>query len=631
MQNYVGQQIDRYRITERLGTGGMAVVYKAYDTRLERDVALKLIRTEAIPPEQYERLMKRFEREAKAQARFDHKHIVHVYDYGEVQGSPYLVMSYVPGGTLKEKTGQPVDYRQAIQWLLPVADALAYAHEFGVIHRDIKPSNILFDAKEQPILTDFGIAKVLETDEATLTGTGLGVGTPEYMAPEQWQGKASPATDQYALGVVLYELITGQKPYSAETPAAVAILQATEQLPRPKELVSGIPEIVENVLYKSLTRNAQDRYEDMLAFKQALVGLLMVAETNYKDEVLISDQQTYKKLKSPSTINNIGETFDILGQSSANENDKHNKMEKPKRVYLPKWLVLPGAILLVLILFMGALSVLRLENWPIRLNRHHSMISPTSEETKTVVPVDINIAEQVFATTPNLLTSTEEVTVTIAPTLTTPTIDVTIANTPTPFSAFVDSIYDDFNNLNFDGDFNRYLWRCWEGNYKLVRQQNGILKIEGVVRTSLIAIEHTDVTIDEPFFYEAFILIGEDTGFGDATIKLHVDLADDDYWTTQFGILVPNIIYSHAGVKETDYNSYEKETRVNPEIWYHYRIEVNPLTRKVDYYLNGELFGSANIPVEQDGRYSFVFGIGAEPSNKPVTAYFDDVNFGPIQ
>jgi serine/threonine-protein kinase len=148
LQNYVGQHIDRYRIIAQQGMGGMAVVYKAYDTRLERDVALKLIRTEAIPAEQHERLLKRFEREAKAQARFSHPNIVSVHDYGEVNGAPYLVMAYIPGGTLKARTGQPIPYHQALRWLIPVADGLSYAHELGVIHRDIKPSNILFDAKD---------------------------------------------------------------------------------------------------------------------------------------------------------------------------------------------------------------------------------------------------------------------------------------------------------------------------------------------------------------------------------------------------------------------------------------------------------------------------------------------------
>lgn len=124
MQNFVGQQIDRYRIIERLGMGGMAVVYKAYDTRLEREVAIKIIRTDEIPESQHERLMQRFEREAKAQARFSHPNIVPVHDYGEVNESPYLVMEYIRGGTLKERIHGPVDWRQAIYWLLPVADAL---------------------------------------------------------------------------------------------------------------------------------------------------------------------------------------------------------------------------------------------------------------------------------------------------------------------------------------------------------------------------------------------------------------------------------------------------------------------------------------------------------------------------
>ena len=270
MQNYVGQQIDRYRVTERLGMGGMAVVYKAYDTRLERDVAIKIIRTDEIPLSQHERLLKRFEREAKSQARFTHRNIVPIYDYGDVGGAPYLVMSYIPGGTLKLRTGQPVPYPQALGWLIPIADALHYAHQRGVIHRDIKPSNILFDSEDQPVLTDFGIAKLLETDEATLTGTGLGVGTPEYMAPEQWQGKATPATDQYALGVVLYELITGQKPYTADTPAAIILMQATEPLRSPRTLAPSMPEALEKLLYKALARDPQDRYEDMLALRKAL-------------------------------------------------------------------------------------------------------------------------------------------------------------------------------------------------------------------------------------------------------------------------------------------------------------------------------------------------------------------------
>jgi len=133
MQEYIGKQIDRYHVIERQGMGGMAVVYHAYDTRLERDVALKLIRTENIPQSQQEQLLKRFEREAKAQAKFSHPHIVPIHDYGEVDGIPYLVMDYVRGGTLKQLTGQPMAYRQALRLVLPIADALRYAHARGMI------------------------------------------------------------------------------------------------------------------------------------------------------------------------------------------------------------------------------------------------------------------------------------------------------------------------------------------------------------------------------------------------------------------------------------------------------------------------------------------------------------------
>ncbi|MBG0785468.1 MAG: phosphate/phosphite/phosphonate ABC transporter substrate-binding protein [Anaerolineaceae bacterium] len=322
MQNYVGQQIDHYRIIERLGMGGMAVVYKAFDTRLERDVALKLIRVDEIPPSQHDRLMKRFEREAKAMAKFSHPNIVPVHDYGEVDGSPYLVMEYIPGGTLKERIAKPIPWEQAVRWLTPVADALRYAHAQKVIHRDVKPSNILFDSEGRPLLTDFGIAKVLETDEATLTGTGLGVGTPEYMAPEQWRGIASEATDQYALGVVFYELLTGNKPYTADTPAAVAILQATEPLIQPSKLVGGIPEELEKVLYKALARDPQDRYEDMGLFQEALAKLLSYfLQNNEKAELQDNLLHEEDSVSVGSEIDDI--TFDEVDLTpSGNENDK---------------------------------------------------------------------------------------------------------------------------------------------------------------------------------------------------------------------------------------------------------------------------------------------------------------------
>jgi hypothetical protein len=162
-------------------------------------------------------------------------------------------------------------YQQAARLLAPIADALQYAHSHNVVHRDVKPSNILITESGQPMLTDFGIAKILDLEGGqTLTGTGVGIGTPEYMAPEQWTGSITPAVDIYSLGVVFYELVTGHKPYTADTPAAVLLNQATEPLPRPSSFIPGLPEQVEQVIYKALAKKPKDRYPLMQEFETAL-------------------------------------------------------------------------------------------------------------------------------------------------------------------------------------------------------------------------------------------------------------------------------------------------------------------------------------------------------------------------
>ena len=289
MSNLIGQSLGRYHILEQLGEGGMAIVYKAYDTRLERDVAVKVIRTEKLTIETMGKTLKRFEREAKALAKLTHPNIVPITDYGEHDGKPYLVMPYLPGGTLKQKLGKPIPWEDAVRLLIPIARALHYAHQQGIIHRDIKPSNILITQSGEPMLTDFGIAKILlDTEEtADLTGTGMGVGTPEYMSPEQFQGKGVDArTDVYSLGVVLYEMITGRKPYQADTPAAVLIKQVTEALPRPKSFVPDLPDAMEKMLLKALAKNKEDRFQDVAAFGDGLENLLMGTSKSRKSTAM---------------------------------------------------------------------------------------------------------------------------------------------------------------------------------------------------------------------------------------------------------------------------------------------------------------------------------------------------------
>jgi len=271
MTDLTGQYMGRYHIIEPLGEGGMATVYKAYDTHLERDVAIKVIRTDQFSPASLKHVLQRFEREAKSLAQLSHPNIVKIHDYGEFQGSPFLVMEYLPGGTLRRRVGRPMPWRNATRLLLPIARGLAYAHSHNIIHRDIKPSNILMTESGEPMLSDFGVAKILEGEDGqTLTATGVGIGTPGYMAPEQWSGNTSPQSDIYSLGMVFYELITGRKPYTADTPAAILIKQVNEPLPHPSQFVPGLPEIVEKVLFKALARKPEDRFSDMDAFAKAL-------------------------------------------------------------------------------------------------------------------------------------------------------------------------------------------------------------------------------------------------------------------------------------------------------------------------------------------------------------------------
>ena len=399
MQDYIGKQIDRYRVTARLGMGGMAAVYKAYDTRLDRDIALKLIRTRDIPESQHNQMMKRFEREAKAQARFSHPNIVPVHDYGEVDGFPYLVMEYLTGGALKDRITGSIEYQQALRWLIPIADALAYAHERGVVHRDVKPGNILFDETDRPMLTDFGIAKVLMTDQATLTGTGLGIGTPEYMAPEQWQGKASEATDQYALAVVLYELITGSRPFTADTPAAVVILQATEPLQPPRKFAPNIPESLEKLIYKTLSRDPEDRYESMTAFKQALSDLLIERDAPGSEQTIVYDQQTIlhpiddatELFNEDQMLPGIQPEQPQEGTPSTEQVDTTQKAIPKKR--LPAWAKWVGLAVLLLCLLGAGIGIVVSQSPALRGSGLAGMLgmmpAQTSTPTETSTPTQI--------------------------------------------------------------------------------------------------------------------------------------------------------------------------------------------------------------------------------------------------
>lgn len=280
MEIKVGQFIGKYRIVEPLGQGGMATVYKGFDTQLERDVAIKLIRLEQFGPAIVDKMRLRFEREAKTLAKLTHPNIVNIIDYGEFEGIPYLVMPYLQGGTLKQVLGKPMPLGTAAAMLSPIADALAYAHQKSIVHRDVKPANIMFTETGQPMLTDFGIVRLLENEDGvTLTATGMGIGTPEYMSPEQGLGhEVDGRTDIYSLGTVLYELITGQKPYTANTPMEIVLKQSTIPLKKPSLVVPALGEAADRILLKAMAKEPEDRYASMKDFKAVLEKIKQIDE-----------------------------------------------------------------------------------------------------------------------------------------------------------------------------------------------------------------------------------------------------------------------------------------------------------------------------------------------------------------
>lgn len=270
----IGRTLGSYRIVEQIGMGGMATVYKAYDPNTERFVAIK-----TLPPmySQDPTFQERFRREAKAIAQLEHLHILPIFAYGEEERIAYMVMRYMDTGTLGDMIRhKPMALNETHRLISQLAEALDYAHSHGIIHRDVKPSNVLIDQHRNAYLTDFGIAKMVE-GALDLTGSSI-IGTPQYMSPEQCRGERelSPASDQYSLGVILYEMVTGRTPFQAETPMAIIHKHMMgEHLPLPHTLRPDLPEAAENVILKALSKAPTDRYATCTALAKAFGDALI--------------------------------------------------------------------------------------------------------------------------------------------------------------------------------------------------------------------------------------------------------------------------------------------------------------------------------------------------------------------
>ncbi len=307
----IGQTIGKYRIMERLGRGGMAEVYKGYDENLERFVAIKVMHPFLASEGDF---VGRFRREAKAMAALNHANIIKVYDFDAAGDRSYIVMEYLSQGSLKEKLeeaarrGEHISLGEAVQIILQIANALAYAHSRGMIHRDIKPPNIMFNDYGSAILTDFGIAKVVSGP--TFTQTGAMIGSPAYMSPEQGLGKpGDERSDIYSLGVLSFQLVTGQLPYAADTPLAVVLKHVNAPVPDPSTLNPIIPEGVRAVITRAMAKDPDERYASAKALADDLRGVIRGGDAALFRELpaeLFKDQPTPLPLSGVTPLGMTG-------------------------------------------------------------------------------------------------------------------------------------------------------------------------------------------------------------------------------------------------------------------------------------------------------------------------------------
>jgi serine/threonine protein kinase len=406
VEDLTGRQFGPYQIVAPLGEGGMAAVYKAYHPAVERYVALKVLPRHMSSSDEF---VARFKREARLLAQLQHPHILPVFDYGESDGYPYIVMPFIISGTLADiLRKQRLSLSEVCRVIIQIGDALSYAHGRGMIHRDIKPSNVLIDERGNCLLTDFGLARMVEAAEK-LTSSGSIMGTPAYMSPEQGRGSnIDHRSDLYSLGVILYEMITGRVPYTAETPVAVVFKHIQDPLPSARKLNPNLSEALELVLLKSLAKNSDDRYQNADEFVHAVQRV--IPESAAADKTL---SQKLDPIRSTSEETRVAERQPIfefqaipVQADAPREEQLTAKVQSARRFPIRAFAGI-GAIVLAVVVSVIAMSMLNRPGTPVA--------DPTVAITNTSVPISSSTSLPA-----SLPTSTVQVEIPVGQTFTDP-------------------------------------------------------------------------------------------------------------------------------------------------------------------------------------------------------------------
>jgi serine/threonine protein kinase/Flp pilus assembly protein TadD len=341
-----GENVGPYRIIEQLGQGGMATVFKAYHPALDRYVALKVLHPAFSEDPNFEA---RFQREARVVAKLEHPNIVPVYDYAEHEHRPYLVMKFIEGETLKARISRgPLTSTEIRQVVDSVGSALGYAHKQGILHRDIKPSNVLISTDGVMYLADFGLARIAQAGESTLSSDSI-MGTPQYISPEQAMGKSDldAGTDLYSFGVMLYEMVVGQVPFNADTPFSIIHDHIYSPLPMPRIINHKVPETVELVLLKALAKERSDRYDTVESMMRAFKDAWSAAGIPMQGTAITLPQTIIKAPPPPKPVSPVDARQDTV------------TAKKPVASRPWPWLWVGAVLLLLFCVGAGALALAR--------------------------------------------------------------------------------------------------------------------------------------------------------------------------------------------------------------------------------------------------------------------------------
>ncbi|MDN8588022.1 serine/threonine protein kinase [Chryseobacterium mucoviscidosis] len=347
----IGHQLGgRYEVIERVGGGGMALVYKAQDLLLNRNVAIKVLRQQFVHDEEF---IRRFRREAQSAASLSHPNVVSIYDVGQEDEVHYIVMEYVEGKNLNEiiKERAPLQVDEAVRIASQIADALDHAHHNQIIHRDIKPHNILIGRNGRVKVTDFGIARAVTS--TTITQTGSVVGSVHYFSPEHAKGIVTgEKSDLYSLGIVLYQMLTGQLPFLGESPISVALKHLQEEFDEPRKFNPLIPQSVENVILKSMRKNPQERYQSAKEMQTDLETCLMPERRN-ETKIDFPDEDDIDQTRVMPAIKPEPRGVTSTGAAPVIESDDDHNKGKPKTKNWKKPALLISLTVLILIAMVG--------------------------------------------------------------------------------------------------------------------------------------------------------------------------------------------------------------------------------------------------------------------------------------